>query len=469
MFADFTNSLAGSQFDYQPNQELAKCCDQLQMFINLPPQKWVHYSDKHGQFIHTAKDYSYIPGFQTVATYFKGHTPEKFIIDFIALTEKVSRAFQEVHLEMQQADNSDIKLRKYIELNDAYKIFRMACSGTQENGGMYGLLKTHEADTIIQQLKGAIEQMSYCVEEAVVNSEPLIPQDMLNSFLTQSFIHMEESDFTSSVCTPQIPQGRLGGIASGFNTTADMINYYMGVTVDLPAPIGQESFELQRMRGVLENPSAMLQGSIINNYIEKINEKLQAQGMLPVIDVNNFYFKDGSSINQHTVAQAMEIIRLACGEREPGQTICIPIVFSGYGWIERRHIASILIKDNAVEYFDPKGESPKSKPMGDSGETLHHLLKECRNTFAPGKKNIHKNRHKLQHDAHNCGVFCCDFLNRRLCLGQEMGWQPSEIEAELLNDMRKVIFNDVRDVIIKREVQLELSTSVSILAGSDLF
>lgn len=465
MHFEFTNTIAGSQAYYQQNQELAECLDELQMFVDLPPNTWVHFSTNHEQFITTAKHNIYIPGSQTVATYWKGHTQEQLLKNIFILLQRVTRAFQTVYFEAQQAERSDIRLKKCIELKVASQRFKMVYSGTQESGGLHGLLQTHQKDAIFSQLKSALKHMNNSIEADLASCKQLIPQDLVELFLEENFIEVEDLQASTPPNQPYISQNNQSGLMSGFNTTVEMFYYYWGSTVDLPKPLSDESYALQRMRSVLGNPSAMLQGSIINAYIEKINGELLNKMKLPVIDVIDFYFRDDSSISQVTVARAMDAIRRACALREKDQAICIPIVFSGYGWLERKHIACILIKDNIVEYYDPKGESAHSKFMADSTETLYDLLEVCQKEFAPTGK-ICENLYKFQLDAHNCGVFCCEFLDRRLLLGQEMGWQPSSIESECLYQMRKTIFLGVRDVTNIREQAAKLENSISLLTDS---
>lgn len=189
---------------------------------------------------------------------------------------------------------------------------------------------------------------------------------------------------------------------------------------------------IQSMQKRVANGGRQLGGNDIYAFIEGISEKT------PMNHISNFYFQGGVNILNYTMEKIKEEIDFATRNFDLNLPICIPVNFGSYGLFERNHIASILIKDNIVDYYDSQGTISKHKKLKDDF-TIEDMLNYCRDKFTKDGAVI-ENRYIHQYDAHNCGVFVCRHIYSKICEGQLIG--TLEIEAPSIYDIqnfRKVI------------------------------
>lgn len=143
----------------------------LDMFSRLPPNVSVHL-DRNGHFIITAQYLSNILGTQTIANIVKAHNTKKLIKDLHNFGQKIVNVMaSELEFIKENIDkNVDINI-----ITQSVKIISVICREFKlayyglpdiENGGMQGLVETLKTNSLILQLKNAINFIKESVEFA---------------------------------------------------------------------------------------------------------------------------------------------------------------------------------------------------------------------------------------------------------------------------------------------------------------
>lgn len=167
---------------------------------------------------------------------------------------------------------------------------------------------------------------------------------------------------------------------------------------------------IRKMQARVANPGLQLGSNDIYQFITGI----EAEN--PLNHISFFYFQ--SSILDFALDEIKENIDQFSKSFDLNLPIIIPINFNGYGLLERNHIASIIIKDGVVDYYDSKGILSENKILK-CGKSLQDVLKYCVEKF--NCKNIAENPYIHQYDAHNCGVFVCYHIYSKIVENQLIG------------------------------------------------
>ena len=166
----------------------------------------------------------------------------------------------------------------------------------------------------------------------------------------------------------------------------------------------------KKMQARVANPGSQLGGYDIYQFISGIEKEHKLN------HISYFYFP--YSINNYTFEEIKDKIDELSINFNPDLPIVIPINFEAYGFLERNHIESIIIKDRVVDYYDSKGALSEFKVLKCSS-TLQDVLNYCREKF--NCTAIAENSYIHQYDTHNCGVFVCRHIYSKICENQLMG------------------------------------------------
>jgi hypothetical protein len=166
-------------------------------------------------------------------------------------------------------------------------------------------------------------------------------------------------------------------------------------------------------------PWAMLNSSTVERYIAVVSASVS-----PMYAIHEFYLSN--SCTQYTFERACAVIDKHLPEALLAHAVCIPVMFTGQGLFGINHIATILIKDGALEYFDPLPIASDERSLAGEGQSLRDLLLYCQERF--GLREIFERPVAIQRDTISCGVLACHFLHRRLQQSTVMG-------AQLLNPL----------------------------------
>lgn len=218
--------------------------------------------------------------------------------------------------------------------------------------------------------------------------------------------------------TPGEGPSLLGKVMGGMNTAYDMAK---GITGNRFAFTPTGDLVYDRMLSNIADPGTMFTGNI-NDYFLSELEKMAGT---PHILIKDFFRYDFSGINIASWEQIQNAIDEAA-KNYKGEPVIFPIVFKHYGILEREHIASILIKDGSIEYYDPKGVVANRNLLLDKSHTLEDVLDYLNLRFLNGTGSIFQSPFQHQVDAHNCGVFSCKFYYDRLVENKGMGEIPNE-------------------------------------------
>jgi len=192
---------------------------------------------------------------------------------------------------------------------------------------------------------------------------------------------------------------------------------------------------IRSMQKRVANGGAQLGGNDVYKFIEEISRNS------PVNHMTCFYFQAGVSIQTLTLNEIKQNIDQASKHFNLTLPICIPINFGAFGVFERNHIASIIIKDNVVDYNDSKGVLSKNKPLKDD-HNLQDILEYCREKFT-NEGDIAENPYIHQYDCHNCGVFVCRHIYSKIHQDQLMG--TMDTNAPSLGEIQnfRVLINQI--------------------------
>lgn len=311
------------------------------------------------------------------------------------------------------------------------------------------LKKTWDEKSVAQQVTAQslkVKEQLNRVNKFIDISYSILPQDHeLASLTCGMFNSCVQMDDISSQPLPLTPlkhqQSTLQSQA--VSIVNSIFQMCWGNEIYLPAPENNESLEVKMIRNTLKNPSAMLTGGIIHSFHEYLNQCLLKSGLLPIRERIPFYFATNANINQFNLQEAINELGTGAIDWDLNSAISIPIVFEDNHLINAKHIATILITKNCVEYFDPKGICSKERFLKGGNESICHFLEFCRDKYTQNGRII-ENFLVLQQDSHNCGVFCCDLLERRLIQREVAGMQPLKVSSEELAMMRHSIFQGIK-------------------------
>lgn len=160
---------------FVPNYILSECLIDLEMFNKLMPGTWVQALDSKDQkkvihFEPFGGTYSCFKGAQFALSYFKEWTPELFLKDFQKFVKNVAKALAKVTSEGCETENVEIKQKCFNEIHLVGNALKRALSDDVVDGGLYGLLKTHQKDRIYRELKESIRHLKEIVEGKVDSS-----------------------------------------------------------------------------------------------------------------------------------------------------------------------------------------------------------------------------------------------------------------------------------------------------------
>jgi hypothetical protein len=183
----------------------------------------------------------------------------------------------------------------------------------------------------------------------------------------------------------------------------------------------------QVMQSRLSSPGSQIGGSDVYKFIEGLSK------FHPVNQCECFYFRRGINILDFTLEDIQSTVNEIARDFDLNLPICIPINFGSYGLLERNHIANIMIWNNVVDYYDPKGVLSKYKILKDS-QPLTKMLEFLRDKFTENG-NIVENPYPHQFDIHNCGVFICYRIYSIVILGNLIG--SMEKKGPTLQEIQK--------------------------------
>lgn len=185
-------------------------------------------------------------------------------------------------------------------------------------------------------------------------------------------------------------------------------------------------------------PGYQISSTAVHKFLESVHSRC------PIISVHNFYLQKNGSMNKLTLNDIQVIldkVKIDASEQLSQYPIVIPVVIAGINFWEANHITLILIKDNCVEYYDPKGVVGVNRMLADGIHSFFDVLEYCKQIFTDNGEIV-ENPHTHQFDFHSCGIFACRHLDNRLLKMQKMGEfsclapSPNEIE-----NYRRTILN----------------------------
>lgn len=379
---------------------------------------------------------------------------EKVIDDFKAILVNLDDA-----LNYPKLIEKDDLITTALKLKKAYSTVATTYLGVQMI--MTSFLDKADKKEIVEKLSNKSEdtyQIQEEVDRLLKKTNELLPaheritlpkSDLMESFLeidiySQSLLHHGHED----QAPVSKPSSYLDIGAAVINTGYAMV---LGKEIPLPAADGDEIPRVVKLRDTLKDPSTMLNQVVVHHYLGHIQSQREEKGLSKVLELTHFYCNEKLGVNEWTLEQIKKAIKEASQspDYQKSDPVCIPVVFANYGQWERKHIATILIKDNTVEYFDPKGDTSITKALAKEGETLRDMLEYCRDEFTDAGKII-ENEYPFQWDAHTCGLRSCDFMKRRLIDQEPMGQHPAQTPLDALNLFRADIF-----VAVKEQLEIE--------------
>lgn len=215
------------------------------------------------------------------------------------------------------------------------------------------------------------------------------------------------------------PQSKLEKLAAGVTTATELVIGLFSSSSYIPSP----EASVQNAQKRIANPGRQLGGSDVAFFI---------QNLTACTLFLEFFLKDGSSINAHSLSEIVTILDQAIIP----SPLVIPINFTGESAWERNHLGVILINDNKVEYYDPKGIFSQCRLLIDG--TLSDVLNYCRKRWT-NQGEIVENPMRHQNDAHNCGVFVCRHIYRRLIEKIPIGEWEMQIPLSVIEAFRETV------------------------------
>lgn len=196
----------------------------------------------------------------------------------------------------------------------------------------------------------------------------------------------------------------------------------------------------------IENPGLMLGSQILNNFFEGLKKQY------PFTLIHNFYIFEGSSINDKSFDEVKEILDATL--KSCDLPLVIPVVLRGDNFFEISHIATIMIKDDKIGYFDPKGVVSSNQNLKD-GKTLRDVLEYLNDTICLGEGTIFENPTTHQFDTNNCGVFACYYIYKVLKGEPLNAFAKERIPLsdilEFRNEILRIGFSREQNLSVERE------------------
>ncbi len=193
----------------------------------------------------------------------------------------------------------------------------------------------------------------------------------------------------------------------------------------------------------LEQVSELSPNELLNfgDYVKKTRPEVEL--------VSSFLFegKDFSNLPDKTKLEKIKFL-------------LIPVVVGrGDGILQRiaksmgcsgEHVVSFLIdfETYTIEYYDPKGltcEDRKGQSLrSDPKHDLPHFLNYINQKYGEGSFTVSQNTIKNQKDLHNCGVYLCNYYERRLVQGESSSSIfETYLTSEEANRYRGEIFKQI--------------------------
>ena len=149
----------------------------------------------------------------------------------------------------------------------------------------------------------------------------------------------------------------------------------------------------------------MLGSSVVNSFLLALQKQYKFEL------ITDFFLLPDSCINKKSLDEIKEIIQGKLKTKD--LPIVVPIVFDRDSWIVRNHIATIMITENEIEYFDPKGVLSSYQGL-QSENSLRDVLEHINEELFEGNGTIKENTITHQFDINNCGVFACYYIYQKL-------------------------------------------------------
>lgn len=174
------------------NYGLDSFVQSLNTFKALPANTFIH-KDRHGNFIQTAENVSWIKGMQTITSYVKGQTSEQLAQD---LNTYALKLIKRIDADLQKAlDSNDENLKKlvYDEIAWISREFDLALQGKGTNGGLQGLVDTYKA---APQVKSSLEASINYMKINLAKDLQYIKTNLANSSTEFVVKALDEDEFT---------------------------------------------------------------------------------------------------------------------------------------------------------------------------------------------------------------------------------------------------------------------------------
>lgn len=173
--------------------------------------------------------------------------------------------------------------------------------------------------------------------------------------------------------------------------------------------------------------------------------KAENESIVPFVYYSDLIFN--KMINKHSLNDLKKIVgemfdpKFGCYKK--GAALCLPIVIKGgdSGMVD--HIVAVLLKDQAVEYFDSMAKPSNKIRLNKTKDTLRNFLEHLANKYkeAEGcdKVEIYENKAPIQQNIHACGIYVAHFFNRRLNNGLEplMGSTRTQVKSQEVEEFRR--------------------------------
>lgn len=299
------------------------------------------------------------------------------------------------------------------KLNEAIENFALSIQGLDHLENRTG----REVFLSAQELQ-EMSKVKISSEETEVHPQPLL--ESIEEFIELSAEELSNSHINKAANYEKFYEQKnqpwfFDKMHGAFNTMSELAKGWMIGNLEFtPHPDASKAAGQRR----LASPGVMLQGGDVKEFIRGIS------GNKPLNVIENFYVSRG--INSYTLEDVKKLIDKQARTFIPGKPICIPVTFVTHNesllekittW-DRNHIALILIDGDTVEYYDSQGIKSDARKLLD-GTSVKNILDYCKKTF--GKKQLIENNQKQQLDAHNCGVFVCRLIYKRIIEKEPIG------------------------------------------------
>lgn len=234
----------------------------------------------------------------------------------------------------------------------------------------------------------------------------------------------------------------------GYDTLFGPAEKFSILSTSMEDAYGLGIYNLLHSIKTLSKKGDQLGGVAISTYLQLLKER---GGDFETI--NDFYEKEGSQITDMTSKDVKSILRDRFKEIKKARgnqsiedvPIIIPIVMGNYGFFERKHIVTVVIKNGRIEYYDAKGELSENKFLKDGVSLKNGLLKQCREIFLENREAvILENTTEQQFDSHRCGLFVMYFLNKVIVNGEGLeSFINREIPVSYIDHFRSIVLNEM--------------------------